>query len=117
EVADRFVEGDGDREVARLGKPPQAGDFQVAVALDQVLDPPLADRDRHDLERRDDFPSVCQSFLRSRAAPTRPKSEKPRKSRKGNGVNVSSGSSKSARKNTASVSAEPTTNSTINSLS
>jgi hypothetical protein len=25
--------------------------------------------------------SVCQSFLRSRAAPTRPKSEKPRKSR------------------------------------
>src|SRR5437016_2903749 len=27
--------------------------------------------------------SVCQSFLRSRAAPTRPKSEKPRKSREG----------------------------------
>src|SRR6266487_4667728 len=26
---------------------------------------------------------VCQSFLRSRAAPTRPKSEKPRKSREG----------------------------------
>jgi len=36
---------------------------------------------------------------------------------KGNGVNVSNGSSKSARKNTASVSAEPTTNSTINSVS
>src|SRR5262249_13617626 len=36
---------------------------------------------------------------------------------KGNGVNVSNGSSKSARKNTASVSAEPTTHSTINSLS
>ena len=36
---------------------------------------------------------------------------------KGNGVNVSNGSTKSARKNTASVSAEPTTNSTINSLS
>jgi hypothetical protein len=36
---------------------------------------------------------------------------------KGNGVNVSNGSRKSARKNTASVSAEPTTNSTINSLS
>ena len=27
--------------------------------------------------------SVCQSFLRSRTAPTRPKSEKPRKSREG----------------------------------
>src|SRR5207245_3221712 len=27
--------------------------------------------------------SGCQSFLRSRAAPTRPKSEKPRKSREG----------------------------------
>jgi hypothetical protein len=36
---------------------------------------------------------------------------------KGNGVKVSNGSSKSARNNTASVSAEPTTNSTIASLS
>jgi hypothetical protein len=36
---------------------------------------------------------------------------------KENGVNVSNGSSKSARKNTASVSAELTTNSTINSRS
>ena len=30
-----------------------------------------------------DEASVCRSFLRSRAAPTRPKSEKPRKSREG----------------------------------
>ena len=36
---------------------------------------------------------------------------------KENGVNVSNGSTKSARKNTASVSAEPTTDSTIKSLS
>jgi len=36
---------------------------------------------------------------------------------KENGLNVSNGSSKSARKNTASVSVEQTTNSTINSLS
>src|SRR5262245_12831461 len=36
---------------------------------------------------------------------------------KGNGANVSNGCSQSARKNTASVSAEPTTNSTMNSLS
>ena len=36
---------------------------------------------------------------------------------KGNGVNVSYGSSQSARKNTASVSAEPIANSTTSSLS
>jgi hypothetical protein len=36
---------------------------------------------------------------------------------KGNGVNASNGSSQSARKNTASVGAEPTANNTTSSLS
>src|SRR5262249_27661537 len=53
--------------------------------------------------------SVCQSFLRSCAAPTRRNQKNPGNRGKETGVNVSNGSSESARKNTASVSAEPTT--------
>jgi hypothetical protein len=65
-----------------------------------------------------DETSVCQSFLRSRAALQRGRNQKnPGNRGKGTGLNVSNGSSKNARKNTASVSAEPTRNSAINSLS
>src|SRR6516164_8348908 len=51
------------------------------------------------------------------AVPEDVKSENPGNRGNGNGVNVSYGSSQSARKNTASVSAEPIANSTTSSLS
>jgi hypothetical protein len=62
--------------------------------------------------------SVRQSLFEiTRRANTAENQKNPGNRGKGNGVNVSNGSSQSARKNTASVSAEPTTSSTINSLS
>jgi GYD domain-containing protein len=80
----------------------------------------IAALNRSRLSRLNFWTKVClpESFLRSRAARQRGRNQKnPGDRGKGNGVNVSNGSSKSARKNTASVSAEPTTNSNINSLS
>src|SRR5262245_8333949 len=55
--------------------------------------------------------------MRSSSVFARVNQKNPGNRGKGNGVNVSNGSSQSARKNTASVSAEPIANSTTSSLS